>query len=402
MPAVTKHIYDRQIFDIHLMWNKQLKQIANILPHKYDEKIIISTIKEFFPYEWQFVENCYEYYKIKDKYIEHFKGKKRYNMPTPCKLIQKNIIYRRLMSINVQQNYFRNYNYDTVQSERAKLYQKRKKAIDKVDNKIQLAKLKTQQVTPEFLDKLIGLYQRKRTTQKDKVYIITELKKYYSKDIIQFFLKVNDTEINRQLREIAFYHLQSFNYHPRLRKQKYMQVHTKNKKEKEYLKKIYPYEKYSIPFTPEELEYRIGYGREQLIKEFDFFISHSSVDSASVQKLVNYENKNKVNIFCDWINDADYLKRSLVCKATLKVIEKRLEQSKAVIFVLSDDSLKSIWCKYELNYFKELNRPIYVISTSDIEKDNYQLNQYNDNWYIDPNYKELALIHGKEIGKNNE
>lgn len=83
-------------------------------------------------------------------------------------------------------------------------------------------------------------------------------------------------------------------------------------------------------------------------------------------------------------------------------MKKRLEQSKAVIFVLSDDSLKSIWCKYELNYFKELNRPIYVISTSDIEKDNYQLNQYNDNWYIDPNYRELALIHGKEIGKNNE
>lgn len=42
--------------------------------------------------------------------------------------------------------------------------------------------------------------------------------------------KVNDTELNKQLRWIAFYHLQSFNYRPRARRQKYMQVHTKIKK----------------------------------------------------------------------------------------------------------------------------------------------------------------------------
>ena len=27
MPGVTKHIYDREIFDINVMWNKQLKEI---------------------------------------------------------------------------------------------------------------------------------------------------------------------------------------------------------------------------------------------------------------------------------------------------------------------------------------------------------------------------------------
>lgn len=57
--------------------------------------------------------------------------------------------------------------------------------------------------------------------------------------IIRFFFKLNDTELNKQLRWIAFYHLQSFNYQPRARRQKFMQVHTKNKKRKEYLKKVY-------------------------------------------------------------------------------------------------------------------------------------------------------------------
>lgn len=39
---------------------------------------------------------------------------------------------------------------------------------------------KVQQVTPSFIDQLIGLYERKNTSQKDRRYILLELKKYYS------------------------------------------------------------------------------------------------------------------------------------------------------------------------------------------------------------------------------
>lgn len=154
-------------------------------------------------------------------------------------------------------------------------------------------------MTPNFLDKLIGLYERKRTSQKNKIYILHELKKYYNKKIINFFLKLNDTEINSQLRWEAFYHLQSFNINPRARRQKYMQVHTKNRKRKKYLKNIYSKEIYNIPFTPNELEYRIKNGKEQQLKEFDFFISHSYKDGKTVQKLITFQNEHGKNIFCD-------------------------------------------------------------------------------------------------------
>lgn len=229
------------------------------------------------------------------------------------------------------------------------------------------------------------------------MYILLELQKYYSPKIIQFFFKLNDTELNKQLRWIAFYHLQSFNYHPRARRQKYMQVHTKNKKRKKYLKEVYPNETYSIPKNPYELEYRIENAKEQKIKEFDFFISHSSKDSATVQKLILYENKQGKNVFCDWINDVDYLKRHLVCKATLKVLEKRLEQSKALIFVFSKNSINSVWCKYELNYFLELGRKIYVIDKQDIEDGLFDINLLQDEWFKDSAYKELALLEGQKI-----
>lgn len=176
-----------------------------------------------------------------------------------------------------------------------------------------------------------------------------------------------------------------------------MQIHAKNEKRKCYLREVYPDERYDIPQNPDELEYRIENSKEQKLKSYDYFISHSSKDSKEVQKLIYVENQQGKNVFCDWINDIDYLKRHLLCDATLKVIEERMKQSKALIFVQSENSLKSIWCKYELNYFHALNRPIYVIGKESIINNLFSLSQLDDNWFIDANYKKLALITGEEI-----
>jgi len=166
-----------------------------------------------------------------------------------------------------------------------KLWNERKPKIARIDRKIETALSKTQQVIPSFIDQLIGLYVRKNTTQKDKVYILMELKKYYCDKIVQFFFKLNDTEINKQLRTEAFQHMQSFNFNPRLRRQQFMQIHTKDKRRKKYLKKVYPREKYTIQKNPDELEYRIENSKEQRLKSFDYFISHSSKDSKEVREL---------------------------------------------------------------------------------------------------------------------
>lgn len=397
MSGVTKHIFEHEIRDVISMWSKQLKEIKNILPQSYTEEDIIDMLKEFYPHEWNSVEIKYWYYEKKDRNIKKRFGKKRYNMKKPEQLLRSVAEYKKIMSVQYQNDYADNYSEERSEKLKRELWEKRKNKIKKIDQKIEKAKFKTQQVTPEFLDQLIGLYERKNTSQKDKMYILLELQKYYSPQIMQFFFKLNDTELNKQLRWIAFYHLQSFNYQPRARRQKYMQVHTKNKNKKKYLREVYPNESYKIPKTPDELEYRIENAKEQKIKTYDFFISHSSKDSASVQKLIQYENQNGKNIFCDWINDVDYLKRHLLCSATLKVLEKRLEQSKGVIFVLSDNSMNSMWCKYELNYFEELERPIYFIKTEDIEKDNFMITPLIDKWYLDAEYKQLALLEGSKI-----
>lgn len=182
-----------------------------------------------------------------------------------------------------------------------------------------------------------------------------------------------------------------------------MQVHTNNKKRRDYLKNVYPNETSSIIQTPDELEYRINNSKEQKLKKYDFFISHSYKDNELVQKLIEHENRNGKDVFCDWINDSDYLKRQLLCSATLSVIEKRLEQSDALLFLYSENSKYSVWCKYELNYFYALGRPIYTISANDVKNSVYSLQLENDLWFIDENYKKLVCIEesktlDKEVG----
>ena len=319
-------------------------------------------------------------------------GKSRYNMKKPEDLLKETYLYKKIISFGYQRQYNDNFNNEIYITEREHLRKKRNPKIERINQKIMNAKSKTQQVTPIFLDKLIGLYERKRTTQKDKCYILIELKKYYTPKIIMFFFKLNDTEMNRQLRTDAFHHLQEFNYHPRLRKQKYMQKHIKNKKRKMELRNIYAYQETKIKFDPDELEYRIRNSKEQQIKEFDYFISHSSRDSRTVQKLINYENGNGKNIFCDWISDVDYLKRNLLCEATLRVIEFRLQQSNALIYVMSENSLNSVWCNYELNYYFELGKPIYIIKKERIEIGDYELSLLEDNWFINPDYKSIPPV----------
>lgn len=397
MPGVTKHISDHEIRDIISMWSQQIKAIRPILPYEYGKEEIIALLKEFYPHEWKSVEYKHLYYKKKDEHIKKHTGKTRHNMPSASKLLDRVPLFQKILTDEYRLRWHTNFSLDAQELARQVLYTKRKPKIDKVDKKIAVAKAKTQQVTPDFIGKLIGLYERKNTSQKDRMYILLELKKYYNPTVINFFFKLNDTEINSQLRWSAFYHLQSFNYAPRARRQKYMSVHTKNKKRKQYLKNVYPYETYDIPETPQELEYRIDNSKEQLLKEYDYFISHSSKDSESVQSLIVAENQQKKNVFCDWINDVDYLKRHLVCDATLKVIERRMEQSRALIFVESENSINSIWCKYELNYFSELKKPIFTITKENIDAGVFDLQPMNSDWYIDPDYKKLALLEGASI-----
>ena len=98
------------------------------------------------------------------------------------------------------------------------------------------------------------------------------------------------------------------------------------------------------------------------------------------------------NVYCDWISDSDYLKRNLVCDATLEIIEKRITQSKAVLFLASKSSYNSVWVKYELNYADEIGKEIYYVDAQSIDNDEYKIEPLTEKWYLVDDYKNIRLI----------
>lgn len=162
--------------------------------------------------------------------------KSRYNFPSLHSLTKSLSVHNKLISNDYKIQHQQKFD-ETKQLENIKTFSiERTPKIKKVVDKIEKAKQKTQQVEPEFLDSLMGLYDRKNTSQKDKLYIIRELQKYYCPKVIRFFSKKVDTEFNNQLREMAFFHLQSLGFQPVLRKQKYMRIPSKNEKDETFLK----------------------------------------------------------------------------------------------------------------------------------------------------------------------
>lgn len=369
-----------------------LNSIKGILPRNYNGKTIIQLLNNYYPHEIFLIDQKKNYYFYKEKSLISKGKKSRYVFKSSREFITSSIVYNELISKKYKMYHECIFNEVIRQENISKLEMRRNPKIFKIATKIEKAKLKTQQMEPEFLDVLIGLYTRKSTSQMDKVYIIKELEKYYCEKILRFFSKVIDTEYNLQLRQMAFYHLQSFGFQPVMRKQKYMRIPSRNKKRRKEMKNNYANEKYNIKKIPQELEYRLASSKEQKIKTYDFFISHSSIDYNIVQMLIFYLNKNRKHIYCDWINDTDYLKRSLVGKATFNVIINRMDQSKEMIFVESTNSLKSNWCKYELNYFYKKQKKIYFLSDESIKNGTFDLVEYGHENFYDENYEDIILF----------
>ena len=111
-----------------------------------------------------------------------------------------------------------------------------------------------------------------------------------------------------------------------------------------------------------------------------------------VQVLIDKLNAEGRNVYCDWISDSDYLKRQLLCDATLDVIEKRIFQSKAILLLDSNNSRNSMWVQYELNYAQEQGKPLFSIDIERVNDGIAEITVLQGNWYINLEYKQIKLI----------
>ena len=388
MAGYTKKMCQKHHNSTETEITQMIYSIIPVLPCDYTFDTVFLILKKFYTHEMFIISDTHSYYETKQKELEkRKKGVKRYYYKTPEQYIRNSNIFKKIISYQYKQTHKKNFNQLNYEEETKKFELKRAPKIKKIINKIEKIKRKTQQVSPNHIERTIGLYSRKRTSQKDKVYILKDLQKYYSPEINDFFSKLIDTEYNFQLRKMAFDHLTSLGFKRDFKNQKYMSMNTSNKKRKIYLRK-YANETFQISQIPEELEYRIFNSKDQQLKKFDFFISHSSSDYESIQNLITILNNEKKDIYCDWINDTDYLKRHLVGETTLNILEDRLKKSDKLIFVISENSIRSKWCIHELNFFNSLKKEIIFIDKDSINPTNYHKNlSFNIDSLLDINYR---------------
>lgn len=358
-----------------MRFNKSLKRplnfISSVLAYEYSKEDILSLFKELYPFEWNVIVQRYKNYKDKDKFLVKVKKKTRYIPEQPEEFFFNLEKVKHILSTGSKRRHRDNFD-ETNQREALKiLRKKRKNIILKRNTKINKSLEKVQVIEPYFIDIFISSYHKKGTTTKDKIEILKELKKYKCEKSLVFFYKLNDSERNNQLRNMAFKYLQDTGNYVKLRKK------FKGKT------KSYMTEKDNFFMKPKDLVEKIKTDSIQNQKEFDFFISHSYKDNNIIVKIKEELNHLNYTIYCDWMSDNDFLRRSLASDYTKIVLKKRIEQSRNIIFVRTENTndsknnLLSEWVQMELDYSIELDKKILCIDLLNDGQCKFELMNYD-------------------------
>jgi hypothetical protein len=331
-------------------FTSQLSKVATTLPLEYDKNLLLERYKEFYPNQWTILINRYDYYLGKDLQLVSVGKKKRYNHKNPINFFNSLAKVKQICSDGYKRKHKASY-CEVARQQAIEVLNKKIKKPKEISSKLQFT-------DPYHLDVFISAYHKRGSTQHNKLEIVNELKKFKTKETIKFFQKLNDSERNSQIRDIAFEHLQSIDAYVRKRKG------FKGKK------KSYHIDTDKFIVTPADLVDKLKHGGIQSKKTFDLFISHSYKDNKLVSKLVSELNKHGLHIYCDWTSDDDFLKRELVSEFTEVVLKERISQSNKVLFLQTENSVDidgevlSPWVKMELEYATGTKKEIQCINTT--------------------------------------
>lgn len=352
MPGIQKIKYQSETMRLKKQFTGILDKIIPTLPDTYEKNDLLESYIKFYPKHWQMLKSRYNHYTQKDKFLSDVSKKVRYHHQTPHSFFYSLSKVKLILSDGFKKKHKENFEQKT-----------RENAINTLLNKVkpnQGNQSKLQTVDPAFLDFFIFSYHQKGSTIENKIEIINELKKYRTDNVITFFQKLNDSEHNNGIRDIAFSYLQSISSYVR--------------KRKKFKGKIKEYQTSNFYFngTPESLIEKIKEDDIQSFKTYDIFISHSSKDNILVTKLKNELNRYGLHIYCDWTSDNDFLKRDLASEFTKQVLKYRLECSSILLFLQTENSINqahkfpSEWVQMEIDHACFLQKKIICLNLTNL------------------------------------
>jgi len=128
---------------------------------------------------------------------------------------------------------------------------------------------------------------------------------------------------------------------------------------------------------------------------FDIFLSHSYSDREIIPALKKKLENFGFSVYVDWITD-HLLSRESVTKETAQVLQKRMSQSKCLIYATSENSSTSKWMPWELGYFDGIKDK--MVGILPLKKCN---NGFQDN-FKGEEYLSLYYYIDENLNENNE
>lgn len=335
-----------------------LRNVLQTMPEGFSEDMFISEFKVLYAYLWEDICAKAQAYNRMDNVLRRKGFSKRYYFPSPYTYLKKDAVllirnkslYNRLKLSPKERN-----------EQKDLLMQQCREKQEKRRNKLKENLKLMQTVNPSYSNYYIYAYFKCKhenpTDVDDRYVILHEAAKYISPVTIKFLQKVNASERNFHLRQFAFLTLQKFGI-----KEVHLRKNRKGKKRKGDDICPTPIE------TPDDLIHYIYNSQMRLeqMKEYDLFLSHSSADSELLLKLKSRLNHDNLNVYIDWVNDSDALKRNLTNVNTAKVIIERLKYSKALMYVLTDSAHNSSWTPWELGFFHAYKGKICIYNPNNI------------------------------------
>ena len=386
----TKRKYTHELILFKKQFKKPLENISAIMPIGFGDELFFSEFKKCYTYLWDDICNKYQEYKRMDEGLLRKGFPKRYFFPSPKNFLRQLAIHK-IKALQHQHAVGNCLNTEERDRIRQVLIAECKAKISKRNIKKEENLLLTQIVKPNYTNFFISSYfDSKRNTPSDvnrRYAVLKEVSLYKCPETIRFLHKVNASERNYTLRHYAFTVLQKFGI-PEVR-------FRKNRKGK---RRQGDTEMPDEINTPKELLMQIYNSQLEQMKSFDVFLSHSSLDKEELLKLKFILNCSNFNVYVDWVNDRDALKRELTNVDTAKVIIERLKSSKSLMYIHTESSLSSKWTPWELGYFHALGKKICIYAPNDmVEKppylDIYPRVVLNDNQFtVIEQDKEISIL----------
>lgn len=95
-------------------------------------------------------------------------------------------------------------------------------------------------------------------------------------------------------------------------------------------------------------------------RTYDVFLSHSSKDSELILGVKATLEDLGYSVYVDWVDDAQ-LDRSKVSEATAQLLRERMNASKTLFYVTTENAEASKWMPWECGYFDGIKEKVAII-----------------------------------------